>query len=78
MLLRGVALVLGVVFRIIAVVSTERYMTLASGTTIVDFIPWETNAESQRQHLARMGRVAMVRTLGCLASSVFGFYCCAK
>lgn len=74
MLVRVIVWTLGVVLGVIAVVSTSTYIELVTGYRIVDFLPWETNAESQRLYLARMGQLAMMSTLGCLASFMFAFY----
>jgi len=78
MLVRVIVWTLGVVLGVIAVVSTNSYIELATGYRIVDFIPWETNGESQRLYRARVGQLAMVSAVGCLASFMFAFYRRAK
>jgi hypothetical protein len=73
MLVRVIVWTVGVVLGVIAVVSTNQYIELATGYRIVDFIPWETNGESQRLYRARMGQLAMMSAAGCLASFMFAF-----
>ena len=73
-MIRAVVWVVGVVFGVVAVVSADRYVALASGRVIVDFFASEQTGELQRQYRAAMGRGAIVSTVGCLASFMFAFY----
>ena len=74
MLVRVIACSMVAVLGVIAVVSTKEYLDLATGRTVVDFIPWERNGQAQREHIAFMRMVAIGSTLGCLTAFVFAFY----
>ncbi len=73
MLVKVVWLTTGTVFGAIAVASANEYFALASGRMVIDFIPWETNGESQRQYIRTIRTVALVSTLGCITSFVLAF-----
>jgi len=68
-----VSLTLGVIFGVMAVVSANEYFALASGRMVIDFIPWETNGESQREYIRWVRSVALLSGLGGIASFMFAY-----
>ena len=74
MWVRVVVWLLGVILGVLAVLSTNEYIQLASGYTVMDFLPWERNAELQRAYIADVRMLAIGSTCGCLAAFMFAFY----
>ncbi len=74
MWVRVIVWTLGVILGVLAVLSTNEYIQLASGYTVMDFLPKERHGDIQREYIADVGMLALGSTIGCLASFMFAFY----